>query len=196
MSVAPVIGADWRPTVDEVAAILRSRTQDDNMKEIGTFTDATRPTDAQVDELIDLAIGALVAECGVEPCNELLAAGASSHTALTTALLVELSYFPEQVRSDRSPWQQLKDLWDDMHATVVQSISYACGTGDGGGGEDGGVPIGMPAWNYDDWSACPWRAPGAEYQVAWEGWIGRFGTTQVQAAVALGLPLQTLTEAV
>jgi hypothetical protein len=33
--------------------------------------------------------------------------------ALWTAMLVELGLFPEQVNTEQSPYDRLKDLWDD-----------------------------------------------------------------------------------
>jgi hypothetical protein len=171
----PVVVA-WRPSVAQVAAILRARTQDDQMQEVGTFTDATRPTDVQVEELIDSAVAAFAAEAGADPCTENLALAAAGHVALTVSLLVELSYFPEQVASSRSPFEQLKDLWDAQHEGLVSAVSFSCGSGGvdpGGGGGEGG-PIPMPRWSYPE----PWgvgrdvRAPAAEFWIWCESWVG------------------------
>jgi hypothetical protein len=167
---------EWKPSVDQVAAILRARTQDDQMQEVGTFTDATRPTDVQVQELIESASAAFAAEAGAAPCTDALALASAGHIALTAALLVELSYFPEQVASSRSPFDQLKELWDAQHEGIVAAVSFSCGAGGSTpdtGGEGG--PIAMPRWSYDEPWKLDWenrRAPAAEFWIWCETWVG------------------------
>src|SRR4051812_40952022 len=114
----------FRPTVDQVGALLRARTQDENMQELGTFTDATRPTNDQVENLIDMAMTSFSAEVRVDPCSDTLNAAAAGHLALTVAMMVELSYFPEQVASARSPYDQLRQLWESQHLALVDSIRW------------------------------------------------------------------------
>jgi hypothetical protein len=165
---------EWKPNVDQVAAMLRARTQDDQMQEVGTFTDATRPTDVQVQELINSASAAFAAEAGGEPCTETLGLAAQGHIALTAAMLVELSYFPEQVASSRSPFDQLKELWDAQHEGIVSAVSFSCGSGQSPG-TDGGGGMAMPRWSYDEPWGLAWeavRAPAAEFRVWCETWVG------------------------
>jgi hypothetical protein len=52
------------PTPDDVAALLRARTKDADGHELGVFTDTTRPTADQVDELIALAYGDVSSQTG------------------------------------------------------------------------------------------------------------------------------------
>jgi hypothetical protein len=47
----------WLATPEDVAALLRSRTKDDAGRELGAWTDATRPTLVDVEQLIALAAG-------------------------------------------------------------------------------------------------------------------------------------------
>lgn len=113
--------------VVDVARLLRARTKDSSGREIGTFNADTRPTADDVQGLIDVAVGWLraktddafaegVADDGVTPVPSpylSLAPSALGLVALRVALLVELTYFPEQVRSDRSAYAELKTLLDE-----------------------------------------------------------------------------------
>jgi hypothetical protein len=90
---------DITPTVDSVAQILRARTKDDQGQELGTFTAATRPTDVQVSGLIATAQADVIAQTG-PLLGVLTQEAARSAVAMRTAMLVELSYFPEQVRNE------------------------------------------------------------------------------------------------
>ena len=92
---------DITPSVADVGALLRARTKDINGDEVGTFNDDTRPTSAQVITLIDEAVGDITTRMGPSPPLELAGAGKSA-AAMLTACLIELSYYPEQVCSDRS----------------------------------------------------------------------------------------------
>src|SRR5215471_18531552 len=88
----------WRPTVDDVAALIRARTKDASGNELGTFTPATRPTDAEVEELITNGMAKVAALVGWDlPADTYEEA---RHLAsIVAACEVELSYWPEQVRS-------------------------------------------------------------------------------------------------
>lgn len=101
----------YTPTIAQVGALIRTRTKDDAGNELGTFTASTRPTSTQVDVLARR--GASVLSYLVNsPIPENLLEEASDLAALRAAMLVELSYFPEQIASQRSPYNELKALWD------------------------------------------------------------------------------------
>src|SRR4051794_37764424 len=102
---------DITPTVDSVAQILRARTKDDQGQELGTFTAATRPTDVQVSGLIATAQADVIAQTG-PLLGVLTQEAARSAVAMRTAMLVELSYFPEQVRNDRSAYPEYERLYN------------------------------------------------------------------------------------
>jgi hypothetical protein len=142
---------EFYPDVDDVAAIIRARTQDDDDQEIGTFNEDTRPTGEEVERLIAQAgsvVFGAVGDPGDWTCATAddLVEQAEFWVSMLAAMLVELSYFPEQVRSDRSGFQYYKDLWDDELAGfgVFRSAAIACGGSgvapDGGGGSGGGPP--------------------------------------------------------
>ena len=109
----------YRPSVAQVGNLLRARTVDRNNNELGTFTADTRPTDAQVEGLIDQATGAVAAVIGAEVPN-LLRGQAADVVARRVAMLIELSYFPEQIPTGRSAYEQYRTLYaDDLKALTV-----------------------------------------------------------------------------
>jgi hypothetical protein len=131
-----------RPTVDDVALLLRARTKDQFGNEVGTFDDDTRPTAAQVEEQIDAAFALILTRLPSpeQLADELLPAVASV-VAYRAALRIEKSYFPEQVRSDRSAYDQLlAEYLLDLEALVdaAQSGGPAGAVSD----EIGMIPVG------------------------------------------------------
>jgi hypothetical protein len=111
---------DITPSVADVAALLRARTKDVNGQEIGTFNDDTRPTSAQVITLIYEAVADVQARMGATPPAELADAGRSS-AAMMAACLIELSYFPEQLRPDRSAFREYWELLQNKITALQES---------------------------------------------------------------------------
>ena len=120
MSAPPLVPVD-PCTNQDVADLLRARTKDSNGTEQGKWTTDTRPTPAEVDNLITLAHGDVVAQTGAE-LDTRLAESARSMIALRAAMLVELSYWPEQVRSDRSAYPEYWRLYTDGMTALLDSI--------------------------------------------------------------------------
>jgi hypothetical protein len=124
------------PTVDEIGALLRARTQDTNDEELGTFTDDTRPTDTEVERIIAQAAAVVYGSTGDLSDLECQAAdnireGAKYNISLLAACLIELSYFPEQVRSDRSAFQAYYDiLTGDMGMRALLDSVAECRGGE------------------------------------------------------------------
>jgi len=119
-----------RPTVEDVALLLRARTKDSGGNEVGTFDDDTRPTADAVEEQIDAAM-ALV---GVRfPTPDKMTAEAQAAfaclVAYRAALRIEKSYWPEQVRSDRSPYELLWTEYQDDLAALEAAIEAGGATG-------------------------------------------------------------------
>lgn len=112
-----------RPTVQDVANLIRARTKDDFGNESGTFTDSTRPTSMAVDDHITTAMALVCTRfpplSAIDP--DLLPALAGV-VAYRAALRVEKSYFPEQVRSDRSAYDQLREEYLDDLAALTEAI--------------------------------------------------------------------------
>lgn len=104
--------SNYTPGVGDVGALLRARTRDSDGNEVGTFTDKTRPTATQAERLIDMAASLVGTTIGYDVPTDLWPAAANLIT-LRAAMFVELSYFPEQVRAQASPYQQYKLLADE-----------------------------------------------------------------------------------
>lgn len=92
--------------------MLRARTKDSNGAEAGTFTANTRPSNIQATDLIANAAGTVSLSIGDDIPAKLFDE-AKKVVAYLAAMLIELSYFPEQVSSERSAYQQYKDLYDE-----------------------------------------------------------------------------------
>lgn len=119
--------SDFTPATTDVGALMRARTKDDMGNELGNFTDATRPTGTEVAALITEAVGVIAAQTGADICDKAdLRASAKNMATLYTAMLIELSYYPEQVPGDRSPFNNYKALYDDGIPKLVESISELC----------------------------------------------------------------------
>lgn len=154
MTLPPTLVA---PTNSDVAALLRSRTKDLNGNELDAFTADTRPTDVQVDQLIAMAVTEVTGQVGTSawgPCGP----AATSLIAVRAAMWVELSYFPEQVRSDRSVYAELAAQWTEGLAALL-----ACVQGNApADGADSNIGYRFGVLDIHGWTASPYYgAPGS-----------------------------------
>lgn len=155
--------SDWSPSLQTVGSLLRARTRDTNGTEVGTFSPDTRPTDDQATGLVVTATYDVAAAVGSE-IPEALWPMAESVTSYRAAMLIELSYFPEQVAAGRSPYEQLKALYTESLKNLL-----ARSTGDAPGGEPGAPSppsYAFPVANTLDYVLGP--APGG-YTVPLDG---------------------------
>lgn len=136
----------WAPTVEDVAKHLRARTRGLSGAEIGTFTDETVPTDNQVEGMIDLAMPFVSGVLGVVPAGSACEEGARALTALKTAEMIEVSYFPEQLAPGGTV-SALRALYADLLPAVQACVS---GGGTGGGGSDGDASLPVSFFNDAD----------------------------------------------
>jgi len=138
-----------RPTVDDVALLLRARTKDSNGNEVGTFDDETRPTGDQVEGHITAAmalVGVRFGDTTTWPAEAQTAF--ASLVAYRAALRVEKSYFPEQVRTDRSAYTQLREEYLDDLQALMDAVS--------GGGGAGALPsYDMEVLPVGSWTSLP-----------------------------------------
>jgi hypothetical protein len=119
------------PAVDDVALFLRARTQDRDGVEVGTFVDdVTRPGATDVERHIAIAY-ALERSRIPDPCPEWIGPTAQAVVALAAACQIEKSYFPEQVRSGRSPYDELA-----AELTRAEAALDAAVRGDSAAGDD------------------------------------------------------------
>lgn len=125
--------ADPEATPDDVAALLTARTKDAAGRELGTWTDDTRPTREQVQLRIEIARSLLRADLGgtiPDPCRE----GFEAVVALYAALLTEAAFWPEQTQSNQSTYERLRDLFqqarDGVESCVAGGDPLAPGAGE------------------------------------------------------------------
>jgi hypothetical protein len=113
------------PTLGDVATLVRARTVDENGNR-GAFTSSTNPTDDQVDELIGRAVDEVRRRGGptlASTDDESLIAAARELAAIRAAMLVELSYYPEQANEDSSAYARLKEMWDEQMGALLSSLT-------------------------------------------------------------------------
>lgn len=132
------------PTVGDVALLMQSRTKTRGGGEAGTFTDATRPTAAQVSQQILLAADELYGSSAIGPWLGMPVAvqpKAERVVARLTAANVELTYWPEQTttRTGQSPYQSHMERFREMREELVAAIYDARTDGTLTGGTGGGL---------------------------------------------------------
>jgi hypothetical protein len=146
----------WPATADDVAALLRARTQDNTDVEVGQWTATTRPTLAEVERILSMCQPMVLGQTGrlenlVCDTADDVRAQAATAVALLGAMFVELSYFPEQVASNRSAYDQYAALWQTMMPQLVASVAE-CVAGavepDPGAGADGAVSVPAASWGF------------------------------------------------
>lgn len=141
--------SDFMPDVASVGALLRARTRDTNGSEVGTFTEHTRPTGDQVLSLTRTAAGDLASFVGPnipEPFHD----AARQLAVYRTAMLIELSFFPEQVALGRSPYPQVADLYTSALAGLRVAIEASGGDvpGEPGAADGGGASAHPPSYAF------------------------------------------------
>jgi len=142
-------------TPQDVAALLRARTKDAAGRELGTWTDETRPTETQVQEQIEIARTLTRLDVGAIP--DACAEGGEAVVALLASLLVEQAYWPEQVQSERSAYDKLLALYERARLGLVACVQ---GNQPGAAGPESwraydvctpARPCGCDAWPFDWW---------------------------------------------
>lgn len=159
---APAVpaAADWLPSVDDVASLVRSRTRDDVGNLLGTFTDATQPTADEVVRLIEgeaaivlVRTGPLDSDALACPTRGDVQVAASSVIGKRVAAIIEASYRPEDLGDGRTVADFYQgSMKDDMESLVEASRTCRSWTG----GDDGDLP-GAPAARWSFPPAAPMR---------------------------------------
>lgn len=140
--------SDYTPVLEAVAAHIPTRTRTEGGNEAGTFNpaaadeeDRTRPTAEQATAAITNALGTISGTIGIDIPEENFEAAASV-AALRAAMLIELRYWPEQVATGRSPYAQLKELYDEQWKDLLSSMGIASDDGGGAVPATAGYPSG------------------------------------------------------
>lgn len=146
----------WSPSIEDVADILRSRTKNTSGQELGTFTADTHPQGDQVVSLINKAINDVWLEIGdipdpadvVDVTDKAIAtrlnAAAKNVVIIRAAMLVELSYFSDQINTGRSTYPQLLAMYSGNSTpgsrgalqSLVEAVEEFNTTGNAQAGDD------------------------------------------------------------
>lgn len=131
---------NYRPTVKDVADHIRARTIDEFDNEVGTFTNATTPNAAAVEDLINDALDEVSSVYGASipdapaPNPELYRVAAANVVATLAAAKVELTHFGKEVARQNSPYEQLMKEFDRSLLWLSAKLGVAVPGGDTGGG--------------------------------------------------------------
>jgi hypothetical protein len=112
---------EWRPGLHQVGAIAMARTRDSMGNETGTFTADTRPTDDQVQRLIDQAVNDIRDEIGIDVPDDLVEK-AQQLTALRAVMYIELTYFANEVAQQKSAYPQIRELFKEALPRLQRAI--------------------------------------------------------------------------
>lgn len=148
----------YQPAVWEVAAYVRARTKDTSGGEAGTFTFATSPTDTEVRDIIRVAAGKVASRFGTTVAAS-LALAAREVVALRAAMLVELTFFGDQIQAGRSPYTELKELYEQAYTDLLEARKDLGADALAGTGDDLSA-AGLPASAYPAVTLC--HVPGSE----------------------------------
>lgn len=154
-----IVSVGIRPGVQDVAGLLRARTKILGGKEAGTFNHQTRPTSTEVEGLIDDAVDEVLGK--VQPIDPTLPPGSGYNAPgsayerrvrgavrLYAALLVELSYYPEQVKSGQSAASTYQQLFTSRIKALIAEGETGIAQGEGAGGSGGGDSPADAAWAF------------------------------------------------
>lgn len=155
----------YRPTIAQVASIIRARTKDKYGSELGTFNADTRPTGDQVTDLIDLALGMASAAIG-QSVPSILWEPVSGLVAVNAASLIQASYWPEQVQNNTT----LFDFWNNWYNEGIKAMALAVRAENEGDDEGADGTANLPVWG--DGDALP-RAESAEWAFSpiWDSYV-------------------------
>lgn len=115
----PVTATDITPTLDEVGALIKARTRDDDGNELGTFTDDTRPTGDEVTDFVTFAVSEVTLRIPASgDLPDALIAYARRLVAIRAAMSVELSFDPDRTGDDTA-YARLKEWYDTGMAGLM-----------------------------------------------------------------------------
>lgn len=135
----PVLnGPDFRPTADQLAALMPARAFDrDGYDDAGVFRDpdengegGTRPSKSQAERMITLALPLVIPRLG--EVGDSLVDTARTLVALRAAMMVETGLFPGEVSSDDSAYARLREQYQEALADYDEVAKGNVGPAPGG----------------------------------------------------------------
>lgn len=159
---APPLGSSvtYLPATTDVAALLWNRTRDSNGNYPGDFTALTQPTDDDVNAVIVKAAGHVAQKIG-DTVPAKLEQAAAETVALRAAMLVELSFFGDQISVSRGPYQELAKLYEAALQDLYDAKRMLGPDLEAGTADDTSV-AGLPVYSFPSLVPPPYPVPGAE----------------------------------
>lgn len=116
--------SDYTPTVEEVAALMHSRTMGDAESggtDQGTFNEHTNPTGDEVETLIGQAAQVVALDVGAA-LGEAYWDVAKLVISLLTAAWIERAYQPEQATETQTPYRQYMDEYESLLRKLLAAV--------------------------------------------------------------------------
>lgn len=132
--------SEWKPTPDDVAALIPQRTGDPTGRAAGAFGANTVPSLSQVLDRIDKVQAEVVAAIGASVTPDLIDA-AKNAVAIGVASYVELTFFPDQNLAAYGPASM---LWE-RYISAVSTLRKGIVAGVAGAGDDAGPSYSFPS---------------------------------------------------
>lgn len=155
---APELTTEQINEARKMAVLVRARTkQRGSGRELGEFTDETRPTLAEAwdsytdaEDEVDLALGTDIPDApGTNP--EAFREAAIALKRLLGAMNIESSFYPEQIETGRSNYPALERRYNAALKRALAAIDAAGGTTSGDGEEgDTASTYKKPSFNFGD----------------------------------------------
>lgn len=152
----------WEADAQDVAELLPQRTKGEWGKgESREFTADTTPTLEQVEDITRKAALRVATKLRVTEDDDICEDGpielAEEVAALRAAMMVELTFFMNQIRTDQSPYEKLKEQFDEAMVDLTEAYKDQCD----GSGSDGEGPLGeeMPRGSFPrsrNWGRRRW----------------------------------------
>ena len=115
--------SDYEPTIDEIGARMFARTLDSSTgKRTGTFSATTTPSATAVGALIEDALAVVEAAVGQDLDGAFLKS-AKTCVIWHTAMLIELSYFPESTEEGDSAYKSYEARYEDALKHLKEAIN-------------------------------------------------------------------------
>jgi hypothetical protein len=124
VETAPTFNGDaieYTPTLSDVGHVVLSRTRDSNGNVLGTFTNDTQPTGDETRVLIEKALADVTPLIGTD-IPEGLIPEAQHIASIRTAMYIELTFYANEVATNRSVYPELKALFDEKIKSLASAI--------------------------------------------------------------------------
>lgn len=112
-----------KPSLEEVATLLRARTLDEYGNEVGAFTSDTRPNATQAQQAIDSAYNLVNLRIGrIDSRSVDIIEQAKSTTAFLAARIIETVYYPEQATQEQSVASVYAAMYEEAIAALESAV--------------------------------------------------------------------------